>query len=123
MKSMKKLMTLTARWLAVLALSFFVLSGPSLAAKPVVAKKACDTSCAARCPCCISKTPASNQPAPLAPSSSPRTVIAKDFQLASLLNALLLKERQGEVLLPSEFSAPHFSVTTPLFVRHCTFLI
>ena len=114
---------LVARWLIVLTISLNVLPGKVFAEKPVAAGKACSASCAARCPCCISKAPAPNPPAPLAPTSSPRTVIAKDFQLPSLLNALLLKENEAAAFVPSDCPAGHFSVSIPVFVRHCSFLI
>lgn len=116
-------MMLAARWLIVLTISLMVLPGHALAEKPVAAKNSCGASCAGRCPCCISKAPVSNPPAPLAPTSSTRTVVAKDFQLPALLNALLCKEREPEVLIPTHSSVPHFPVLIPLFARHCSFLV
>ena len=116
-------MTLMARWLVVLAASLVVSSGSLFASAPAKTKSPCDASCAKRCPCCVSKsTPASN-PAPLAPSSSTRTVVAKDFQLVPLFTSLLAIDRESVTLVPSRLSASNLPAPVPVFVRHCSFLI
>ena len=112
-----------ARWLIVLTISLIVLPGQVFAEKPVAAKNACAASCGAHCSCCVSKAPASNPSAPLAPTSTARTDLAKDLQLPALLNAFLLKERADDSFILSDCSAPHFSVSLPLFARHCSFLL
>ena len=114
---------LMARWLVVMAASLVVSSGSVFASAPTQAKSNCNASCAKRCPCCISKSAPANSSAPLAPASSTRTVVAKDFQLVPLLVSLLAPERAISSPAPSHFSAPHFSASVPVFVRHCTFLI
>ena len=123
MKQVKTTMLLAARWLIVLTISLIVLPGHAFAEKPVAAKNTCAASCGAHCSCCVSKAPVSSVPVPLAPSSSTRTVLTKDFQAPSLLNALLLKELERKVLVRSDFSDPHFSISLPLFARHCSFLL
>jgi hypothetical protein len=122
MNRAKTTLLLMARWLVVLTASLIVSAGNVSASAPAQTKSSCAESCAQRCPCCITKS-APVDSAPLAPTPSTRTAVAKDFQLAALCNALLLKEREGEVLVPSHFSAGHSFASLPLFVRHCTFLI
>ena len=123
MKQEKNMLLLAARWLVILMTSLIVLPGHVFAEKPAAPKPACPASCGAHCPCCVSKTPASNPSTPLAPASSARTVLAKDILFPTLLTSLLLKQHAGEVLVRSDFSAPHFSVSLPLFARHCSFLL
>jgi hypothetical protein len=122
MKHAKDKLFSAARWLVVLTASFVVLAGNVFAEKPAAPSKPCTESCAATCPCCVSKPAQSNAPTPLAPSSSTRTTVAKDFQLIPLLNALLAPECNSTPVI-----AYHSSITShvsvPIFVRHCTFLI
>jgi hypothetical protein len=116
-------MVLMARWLVVLAVGWLVASGPVFASTQPSGKSVCTESCAQRCPCCISKSEPTGSPAPLAPVPSSRTAVAKDFQLVSFCPALSLKELEAEAVVPPNLSAPHFSVSLPVFVRHCSFLI
>ena len=116
-------MMLMVRWLVVLEMGLIVSSGNVLVAAQSSGKSACTESCAQRCPCCISKSTPADSSAPLAPTPSTRTVVAKDFQLVPLCNALLLKEVEAPSLVPVHLSVPHFSVSLPVFVRHCSFLI
>lgn len=113
-----------ARWLVVLAVALFVSSGSIFASAPAESvKSACTESCAKRCPCCISKSDPVESSAPLAPTPSTRTTAAKDFQLVSSSHALLLNEFELAAKVPSQTSAPYFSVSLPIFVRYCAFLI
>jgi len=123
MNRSKTTMMLMARWLVVLAVSLVVSSGNDFAAAQPVAKSACTESCASRCPCCISKSVPAESSAPLAPTPSTRTTVAKDFQLVPLLASLLAPGRDIVPPVPSHFASPHFSSSIPVFVRHCTFLI
>ena len=123
MKQAKTTMMLMARWLVVLAASLVVSSGNAFASAPTKAKSSCDASCTKRCPCCISKSAPVNSSAPLAPVSSTRTSVAKDLQLTPLLAAWFAAAPTTASLVPSQLAAPHFSVSLPVFVRHCTFLI
>ena len=116
-------MMLMVRWLVALAMGLIVSSGNVLVAAPSSGKSACTESCAQRCPCCISKSAPAESSAPLAPTPSTRTAVAKDFQLAALCHALLLKELEAEAMVPPHLSVPHFSVSLPVFIRHCSFLI
>ena len=111
-----------ARWLVVLAACFVVSAGNVFASAPAKAKSSCDASCARRCLCCISKS-APVHSVPLAPASSTRTAVAKDFQLVPLITALLAPQQEIAPAVPSQFFAAHFSPSIPVFVRHCTFLI
>lgn len=116
-------MMLMARWLVVLVASLVVSAGDVFASAPAQGESACDASCSKRCPCCISKPAPADPNAPLAPLSSTRTVVAKDFQLAASCNLLLLKVHGSDVLLPAQLAPSGFPLSLPLFVRHCTFLI
>jgi hypothetical protein len=114
-------MSVVARWLVVLMTGFMVLSAPVFADAPSAPTKRCDASCAARCPCCVSK-PAPASPLPLAPAA-PRVAVEKDFQISTLFVVLLT--------LPSEFGATAFlndspcalRSQAPLYQRHCAYLI
>jgi hypothetical protein len=122
-----------ARWLVVLTTSVLVIAGSVFVPQPVSAKsacgveggKGCEVSCGDRCTCCVSKAPrpSSPAPAPIAPGSSARNSIAKDFQLAPLLNTLFELDRESNVAVRNYFFVPAFAAHAPLFVRHCTFLI
>jgi hypothetical protein len=123
MNRVKTTMMLMARWLVVFAASLIVSSGNFFASASPKAKSTCDASCAARCPCCISKSAPVNSSAPLAPAPSTRTAGAKDFQLVPLLAGLLAPERVIATPISSQSLTPHFPSFLPVFVRHCTFLI
>jgi len=123
MKQATTTMVLMARWLVVLAVGLIVSSGNVLASAQPSNKSACTESCAQRCPCCISKSAPAESSAPLAPIPSTRTAVAKDFQFTAVCHALLTKELEAEAIVPPHLSAPHFSVSLPVFVRHCSFLI
>ena len=123
MNRMKTTMTLMARWLVVLAAGLVVSSGSLFASAPAKAKSSCDASCAKRCPCCISKSAPANSPAPLAPASSTRTFVAKDFQLVPALYSLPSLDRESAPPISSHLSASNLSASVPIFVRHCAFLI
>jgi hypothetical protein len=123
MNRAKTTMTLMARWLIVLAASLIVSSGNILASARPSNKSACTESCAQHCPCCISKSAPVESSVPLAPTPPNRTAIAKEFQLVAFCHALLLKELEAETIVPLHLSVPHFSVSLPVFVRHCSFLI
>lgn len=123
MNRTKTMMLLMARWLVVLAASLVVSSSTVFASAPAKAKSTCNASCSKRCPCCLSKSTPANSSAPLAPSPSPRTAVAKDFQLVPLLTVLLAPQRKVASPAPSQFFAAHFSPAVPVFVSHCAFLI
>jgi len=123
MKQAKATMMRVTRWLLVLAAALIVSSGNVLVAAQSPGKSACTESCAKRCPCCISKSAPADSSAPLAPTPSSRTTVAKDFQLVALYQALLPKGVQTEAIVPTHLTVPHFSVSLPVFVRHCSFLI
>ena len=89
MKQAKTTRMLAARWLVVLAVGFVMLSGNVLASRPVPPMRTCSAFCAAHCPCCLSKAPAPSPHVPLAPASSSRLIIEKNFQFAPLLTLLL----------------------------------
>lgn len=112
--------TQAAKWLAVTLAALTLLAQPLFAndAQPVSKR----SSCCNQCPCCVSSNPV-NAPAPLAPVSSTRTTVAKDFQLVPLLAVLLARPCDEAPVALSHLSASSFSAPVPLFVRHCTFLI
>jgi len=108
-----------AKWLAVVLTVVTLLAQPALGGmrEPVAKPGACCN----KCSCCIA--PNSNgAPAPAAPNSA-RTTVAKDFQLAPLLNALLAPASRVFQSAPFHPSLADCSASVPLFVRHCTFLI
>ena len=123
MKQAKTTWMQVARWLVVLTASLAVSLGSVSAATPAKSESSCAASCARQCPCCLSKSAPVNSTAPLAPPASTHTSVAKDFQLASLLNALLLKERVSDTLVPARFSTQHFSASLPVFLRHRAILL
>lgn len=120
-----------ARWLVVLTTSLLVIAGSvfppqTVSAKNVCgddAKNVCAVSCIPHCTCCVSRTPQSSSPVPVVPSSPTRSTIAKDFQFAPLLNTLFELDRASNVAVGNYVFVPAFAAPTPLFVRHCTFLI
>jgi hypothetical protein len=121
MNHAKTTLVLAARWLIVLTISLVVLGGNVFAspASPKVSK--CEASCAAKCPCCV-KAADSKAPAPVAPAPSARALV-KDFQLFSIVHALLAPEEAASSSVSPRLVAPHFSASSPLFLRHCAFLI
>ena len=123
MKQAKTTMRLVARWLVMLAACFVVSSSSGFASAPTQAKSSCTASCSKHCPCCISKSTLADSATPLAPASSTRTAVAKDFQLVALLGALLAPELGNLKSASFQFSAPHFPPCIPVFLRHCAFLI
>lgn len=116
-------MILAAKCLVILALSLVVMPGNVFASKPIASKKVCNASCAARCPCCISKAPTSDLPAPLAPTSQSRVSVEKNFNLLPVIVFLLAPTPQTI----SEQITPDFSLSSrsgaPLYQRHCIYLI
>jgi len=114
-------MMLAAKWLVVLTTGLVVLCGNVFASQPERATSKCDASCAAKCPCCV-KAADSKSPAPVAPASSARALV-KDFQLVSIVHALLAPECEASAPFFPHFIAQHFSTSAPLFLRHCSFLI
>jgi hypothetical protein len=113
-------MMLAARWLVVLAISLVVLCGNVFAsqAKPTTSK--CEASCAAKCPCCV-KAADSKAPTPIAPTSA--RAILKDFQLFSIVQILFAPEGIANGSFFARPVVPRFSASSPLFLRHCAFLI
>jgi hypothetical protein len=114
-------MLMAARWLVVLTTGALVLAGNTFSAQPAMPRSKCEASCAAQCPCCVESSPTESRP--LAPASSTRPVIAKDFQLVSIFAALLAPQRELTGAILPEFRTQHFSAPTRVFLRHCTFLI
>ena len=114
-------MVLATRWLVVLTISLVVLCGNVFASQSKPATSKCEGSCAAKCPCCV-KASDSKSPAPIAPAPSARAIV-KDFQLFSIIQVLLAPEGHPTTSISSRLVAPHFSASSPLFLRHCTFLI
>ena len=114
---------LAAKWLVVLAICLVVLPGNVRAAKPIASKEVCSASCAASCPCCISKAPPSNPPVPLAPTSHSRVNVEKNFNLLPVIVFLLASAPQTF----SQQVTPDFSLSSlggaPLHQRHCIYLI
>jgi hypothetical protein len=110
-----------ARWLVVLLTSLLVLdsgAGKTSAAAPQ--EQAC--SACVRCQCCVQEAPAPSNP-PLAPASSQRASLQKDFQwlLTPSVFLSLPAERAGSLsLAPFPVSLP---AAAPLYQRHCTYLI
>lgn len=123
MSRAKTTLVLMVRWLVVLVASLVVSSGSGFASAPIKAKSSCTASCSKHCPCCISKSTPADSATPLAPASSTRTAVAKDFQLVALLGALLAPELGNLKSASFQFSAPHFPPCIPVFLRHCAFLI
>jgi hypothetical protein len=122
MTKVRAITLLAAKWLVVLTASLAVLHGTLLASERSAPKTVCSASCAQRCPCCISKPVPARTPAPLAPSSS-RLAVEKNFQLAPVIAVLLWSHGAVAAPVPVDFSVQHFSVSLPVFVRHCAFLI
>lgn len=119
MSELSNRVTQAAKWLAVMLIMLGLLAQPVFGSKrqPVAKPGACCN----KCQCCV--TPNSGgAPTPVAPNST-RTTVAKDFQLALLLNALLAPESRVFQSAPFHSSVPDSSASVPLFVRHCTFLI
>ena len=79
-------------------------------------------SCCKKCACCIERqAPSSN--APVAPPSSQRTSVQKDFQFVPLIAALTappLETASFTSVEPVSLSAP---AAAPLYKRHCSYLI
>jgi hypothetical protein len=115
-------MLMAARWLVVLTTGALVLAGNTFSARSATPHSKCEESCAAQCPCCVESSPTESR-APLAPSSSTRSVIAKDFQLVSIFAALLAPQRELTGAILPQFRTQHFPAPTSVFLRHCTFLI
>jgi hypothetical protein len=122
MARVKTTTLLGAKWLIVLAASLAVLQGSLSASEQGTPQRTCDASCAQRCPCCISKPVPAQTPAPVAPSSA-RFAVEKNFQLAPVIAVLISSEGDVAAPIPVDFSLQHFSVSLPVFVRHCAFLI
>ena len=114
---------LVAQWLVILAFSLVVLPGNAFASSPVTSTEVCNASCAARCPCCVSKAPASSPSAPLAPTPQSRVSVEKNFQVLPVPAVLLTPVREVTSLaLPGVLSLS-FGPEAPLHQRHCVYLI
>jgi hypothetical protein len=110
------------RWLVVMMTSLLVLQGNVFAVRTVKVESSCASSCEQRCPCCVSK-PTPQPSAPIAPASSARVVIEKDFQFVPLLAQLLTPALKPSVAFTAgDFSASLRSLA-PLYQRHCIYLI
>lgn len=123
MTSAKTTLLQAARWLVVMLTSLMVLQGNVFAARTVVPKSSCAESCDQRCPCCVSKSTPANSSAPIAPASSTRVAVEKDFQFVPLVALLLTPAcESGLAFIASDFSASLRS-SAPLYQRHCIYLI
>ena len=108
----------TARWLMVTLTAFVIVAQPLLGrVREPVAKPG---ACCNKCECCVaSDSGGTSKPAAPAPT---RAAVAKDLQLVPVLHAPLLPTT---VRTPVSFASPAFgsSISVPVFIRHCTFLI
>lgn len=111
----------SARWVVVLLTTLGVLSAAAFAALPRAGGNTCTESCAAHCPCCISKSSPSSSPDPLAPNP-PRISLDKNFQPAPVL-ALLVPSACENALGRTPFTSRILSRSRPLYQQHCAYLI
>jgi hypothetical protein len=123
MTSAKTTLRQAARWLVVMLTSLVVLQGNVFATRTTAPKSSCAESCDRRCPCCISKSTPANSSAPLAPASSTRVAVEKDFQFVPMLAVLLTPACEACLtFIVSDFSVSLRS-QAPLYQRHCVYLL
>jgi hypothetical protein len=123
MTKAKTILRQAERWLVIIVTSLVVLSGNVFAARTVAPKSSCAESCDQRCPCCVSKSTPANSSAPIAPASSTRVAIDKDFQFVPMLAAMLTPACESCLaFIASDFSLSLRS-PAPLYQRHCVYLL
>ncbi len=123
MKTATTTLKLMAQWLAVLAVAVVVAQGRTSDRIESAVQSKCEASCAAKCPCCVSESAPAQSSPPVAPVSSSRTSVERDFQLFLMPLALTASELQPILALPEATARPHFPAAISIFMRHCTFLI
>jgi hypothetical protein len=109
-----------AQWLVVL-LTSVVLLDSSAATVSVRAQKQTCSSCV-RCECCVKEAPAESTP-PLAPVSSNRALLQKDFQWLLTVSALLDLPIEAHSDSSISSLAVPIPAAAPLYQRHCAYLI
>jgi hypothetical protein len=117
---LKAQLRFTVRWLIALVAILALLQPAAFASATGAVQKT--GSCCKTCACCIERqAPSSNMP--VAPPSSQRTSVQKDFQFVPLIAALAapaLETASFASVEPISLSAP---AAAPLYKRHCSYLI
>lgn len=112
---MKALLTI------LLTLSLLWSQGTALAQATPVSVAACD-GCACNQPdCCVSRTPAPDQPEPAAPATS-QVQLKVQWLLATAVNLLSDPAETADFTARNTFASPTAD-SVPLHLRHCVFLI
>lgn len=123
MKTVTTTLKLMARWVAVLAVAVVVVQERTSARIQSATQSNCEADCAAKCPCCVSESAPAQPSPPVAPASSSRASVERDFQLFLMPLALTTSERRPVLALPEATAQPHFPAAISIFMRHCTFLL